>query len=254
MKLIITKSYDESAELCAHQIADVVMRKKDAMLGLATGTTPIPVYRHMVRIHKEGGADFSEIKSVNLDEYVGLDGEDPNSYLFFMRQHLFDPLGIPLSNIEIPCGMANIQNEIRRMNAFMDKNQIDVQLLSVGTNGHIGFNEPADVFHDKYYCVTLTEKTRRDNARLFRSLDEVPKKAITMGIGGIMRSKSIVFLATGTAKLPAMKAILEDGDVTPKNPGTILKFHQNCTIYLDREIANDIKPSTNVEIGYSDRY
>jgi glucosamine-6-phosphate deaminase len=168
-----------------------------------------------------------------------------------MQKHLFAPLNIPLSHIEIPCGTAKIEEEIERMNAFMDRHSIDVQLLSTGTNGHIGFNEPSDVFHDKYHCVALTQETRMCNSRLFSSIDEVPRAAITMGIGEIMRSKSIAFLATGEAKLHAMKTVLEDGDVTPAIQATILKFHRDCTIYLDNEIADKIKPSANVEVTYA---
>jgi glucosamine-6-phosphate deaminase len=253
VRLIITKSYEESAALCAQQIADIVKIKKDALLGLATGMTPIPVYENMVRLHKNKEVDFSHILSVNLDEYVGLSETDPNSYFYFMSKHLFDPLEIPRSRIEIPKGQGAMADEIERMNKFMDDHTIDVQLLSAGTNGHIGFNEPNSVFHDKYHYVTLTDETRMSNSRLFNNIDEVPSAAITMGIGGIMRAKCIAFLATGLEKLAVMKAILEDHDVTPKIQGTILKFHQDCTIYLDENLADKIKPSANVEVGYSNK-
>lgn len=250
MRLIITHSYDESATLCAKMIYDTVSKKKDALLGLATGTTPVPVYEKLVQAHKKGDVDFSQVRSVNLDEYIGLSGDDPNSYLYFMRKNLFDPLGIPLSRIIIPNGQEPVSQELERLNAFADSNIIDIQLLSVGVNGHIGFNEPSNVFHNKYHLVSLTDKTRQSNSRLFNSIDEVPTHAITMGIGGIMGAKCIAFIATGNEKLVAMKAILEDYDVTPQIQGTILKFHQNCTIFLDKNLARNIKPSANVEVSY----
>ncbi len=148
----------------------------------------------------------------------------------------------------IPNGMADTQAELDRMNAFADANPIDVQLLSVGANGHIGFNEPSDVFYDRYHAVKLTQKTRESNSRLFSSIEEVPTEAITMGTGGIMRAKKIVFLATGEEKLDAMKKILEDGEVTPDCQGTILKFHQDCTLFLDKGMADQIRPAPYVEV------
>lgn len=250
MRLIITQSYDQSAQLAAQQILDVVRNKPSCLLGLATGTTPIPVYRQMVRAYREGRADFSRASTINLDEYVGLSGDDPNSYLYFMRKHLLDPCDISLSRVYIPNGQIPAVQEIDRMNVYADTHKIDVQLLSVGVNGHIGFNEPNDVFCDKYHQVTLTEKTRQSNARLFRGIQEVPTHAITMGIGGIMRAKTIVFLATGQEKFEAMKAILEEGDVTPRNQGTILKFHRDCTVYLDQTLAEHIKPAKYIHLDY----
>lgn len=248
MRLIITDSYEQSAALAAEQILTAIAAKPDALLGLATGTTPIPVYERMAEAVQAGCADFSKISTINLDEYMGVRGDDPNAYLYFMRKYLLDPCGIPLSRVYIPNGAADAESEIARMNAYLDAHPIDVQLLSVGANGHIGFNEPGDVFYDKYHTVTLTERTRRSNSRLFNSLSEVPKRAITMGIGGIMRARTIVFLANGEAKLEAMKAMLEEGDVTPRNQGTILKFHCDCTVYLDRELAERITPAAYIQV------
>lgn len=250
MKLIITESYEQSARLAARDITEIVKEKPDALLGLATGSTPIPVYKYMVEDAK-GGVDYTKVKTINLDEYIGLAGDDENSYLYFMRRHLIDPCGIPLERVMIPDGLGDVDAELRRMNEFANANPIDVQLLSVGVNGHIGFNEPADRFYDGYHTVTLTERTRQSNSRLFNSIDEVPKAAITMGIGGIMRAAKIVFLATGEEKYAAMKAILEDGDITPSNQGTVLKLHRDCVIYLDRQTAEGIKPASYVEVQYA---
>lgn len=248
MKLIITESYEQSAELSAEMMLDVVRRKPEALLGLATGSTPIPVYAHMVQAAKAKTADFSKVCTINLDEYVGLAGDDPNSYLYFMRKHLLDDCGITLDRVMIPDGLADPREELARMNTYADAHTIDVQLLSVGVNGHIGFNEPSDRFYDQYHKVNLTYQTRRSNSRLFSNMEEVPRAAITMGVGGIMRAKKIVFLATGEEKYDAMKRMLKDGDVTPENQGTILKFHPDCTVFLDRAIADRIVPAAYIEV------
>ncbi len=248
MRLIVTESYEQSAYLSAQMILDVIREKADALVGLATGTTPLSVYRYMTEAVQQKKADFGKVRTINLDEYIGLSGEDPNSYLYFMRKHLLDACQIPSERIMIPNGMADVQEEIYRMNLFADANPIDVQLLSVGVNGHIGFNEPSDVFYDRYHAVKLAQKTRESNSRLFSSVDEVPTEAISMGAGLIMREKKIVFLATGDEKLDAMKKILEDGEVTPDCQGTILKFHQDCTIFLDQALAEHIRPASYVEV------
>lgn len=250
MKLVITHSYDESAELCAQMMNEVFRENPEALMGLATGTTPIPVYEKMVREHKAGTVDYSRARSINLDEYVGVAGDDPNSYLYFMRKHLFDKVDMPAENIWIPNGMAPVEEEVARLNAYLDAHEMEIQLLSAGTNGHVGFNEPNDVFYDKYHLVELTEETRKSNSRLFGSLDEVPLSAITMGIGGIMRAKKIAFLATGNEKLRAMKAILEEGNITPRVQGSVLKLHRDCMIFLDADLAGQITPDKGVEVIY----
>ena len=250
MKLVITHSYEESAALCAEIMNEVFRKKPDALMGLATGSTPVPVYEKMVEAHRAGTVDYSKARSINLDEYIGLAGSDPNSYLYFMRTNLFDRVGMSLHNVWIPDGMKPVEEELARLNGYLDSHEIEIQLLSVGTNGHIGFNEPDDVFYDKYHAVDLTEETRRSNSRLFSSIEVVPRAAITMGIGGIMRAKQIAFLATGGEKLRAMKAVLEKGNVTPKVQGTVLKLHRDCTIFLDRALAQQITPDRGVEVIY----
>ena len=248
MRLIITDTYSQSAQLAAEQILSVVRNKPACLLGLATGSTPIPIYEHMVRAHKEGAADFSRVSTINLDEYMGVCGDNPNSYLYFMRKHLLDPCDIPLARVCIPNGESPIKEELGRLNAYANGHAIDIQLLGIGVNGHIGFNEPNDVFCDLFHDVELTAKTRESNARMFRSLEEVPTRAITMGIGGIMRAGAIVIAATGEEKYAAMKALLEDGDITPDNQATILKLHRDCTIYLDRALAGRINPAGYVQV------
>lgn len=248
MKLVITKNYAQSAKLCSEMIMDVVREKRDSLLGLATGSTPIQVYDYMVKAVKEGNVDFSGISTINLDEYIGLSNSNHNSYFYFMKKFFFDKCGIKQGKVMIPNGTADVNMELERMNNYANSHQIDVQLLSVGVNGHIGFNEPSDRFYDQYHIVNLTEQTRKSNSRLFTSIEEVPRSAITMGVGGIMRAKKIAFLATGEEKLNAMKAILEKGDVTPEKQGTILKFHPDCTVFLDYAVAEKITPADYVEI------
>ena len=251
MKLIITENYEQGAYLAAQMMLQVVREKPQALLGLATGTTPIPVYKYMTEAAVSGKADFRQVRTINLDEYLGVEAENPNSYCYFMRKNLLDACGISMDRVMIPNGTGNEEEELRRMNTFADAHRIDIQFLSVGVNGHIGFNEPSAVFYNKYHKVMLTEKTRQSNSRLFRCIEEVPKAAITMGVGGIMRARKIVFLATGEEKLNAMKGILEDGDVTPENQGTILKLHGDCTVFLERELADKINPAPYVEVAYA---
>lgn len=240
MKLVISKSYEEGARRVASHIAAAVQKRKDLLLGLATGSTPVPVYRCLAEGNARGEIDFSEARVVNLDEYVGLAKDHPNSYHRFMRENLLDAVGIPDSRFTIPRGDAPLEEELARLNAFAAQNPIDLQLLGVGANGHIGFNEPDTIFPDGYHAVTLAQGTIQDNARFFDNPESVPTMAITMGIGTIMRAGEIILLASGENKREAMRALLEEGDVTPAVPVTALKLHGNCTIYLDEALAKDI--------------
>ncbi len=250
MKLVITHSYDESAKLCADMIAEVYNNNPCALMGLATGSTPEPVYEYMVAAHKSGEVDYSCARAINLDEYIGVDPLDENSYNYYMNHRLFDHINIKPENTLIPNGKKPPEDEIARLNKYLDNNTMHIQLLSCGTNGHIGFNEPDDVFYDKYHVVYLSEETIMSNARLFNASEEVPRSAVTMGIGGIMRAEKIAFLATGEEKRRAMKAILEKGDITPQIQGTILKFHPDCTIFLDKDLADGIVPDMGIEVIY----
>lgn len=248
MRLIITRSGLESAQLAAEAIRTALVQKPDMTLGLATGSTPIPVYQALVDAYQQGRADFSRIHAVNLDEYVGLSPDHPQSYRRYMEENLFRPVGIRPEQVVIPRGDLEPEGELVRLNQFTAAHPIDLQLLSVGVNGHIGFNEPESVFYDKYHLVSLAQQTRISNARFFSSMEEVPTQAITMGVGDIMRAGKIVFLATGQEKLPAMQAILEPGPVTPACQGTVLKLHRDCDIYLDQELAGQITPAPEVEV------
>ncbi len=252
MRLVITKDYAQSARLTARHIAAAVQKNPEALLGFATGSTPIPAYAELVEMVKRGEVDFTRAHTVNLDEYAGLSGDDVNSYRYFMNQHLFVPAGINPANVTIPQGNApDTHAELKRLREYSAAHRTDLQLLSIGVNGHIGFNEPDDIFHDSYHLVQLTEQTIQSNSRLFASIEEVPTQAYTMGAGDIMRAHSIVFIATGDNKRQAMRAVLEDGPVTPQVQATILKFHPDCTLYLDEALVAGITPGLGVQVEHA---
>lgn len=231
MRVIKVKNYDEVSERAALLIGAQVTLKPDAVLGLATGSSPVGTYQKLIAWHQAGHLDFSEITSVNLDEYVGLDGSNPQSYRYFMEQNLFSQINIKTENTHVPNGLAeDIAEECRQYDAYIRKiGGIDLQLLGIGNNGHIGFNEPADTFTEETHLVDLEESTIQANARFFDSPEEVPRQALTMGIGGIMRAKKVLLIANGPEKAKIIEKALA-GPVTPQIPASILKLHADCTI------------------------
>lgn len=242
MKFIIMDT-KEQIDLAVADILEAELRKHPTgVFGFATGSSPKGVYEELIRRHKEDGLDFSGITTINLDEYVGLDMSHKESYHSFMNQYLFDHVNVDRRNVHIPDGgVKDPEAEALRFEALI--NEVEpaaVQILGVGVNGHIGFNEPADCFTLPTHVTELTQQTIEVNSRFFDSVEEVPHQAITMGVGGIMRAKKIVFIATGKAKQEAVKA-LEHGSVTPANPSTILKVHPDVTVFCDREAAALLK-------------
>lgn len=236
IKLIKAKDYADMSKKAANIIASVMTLKEDAVLGLATGSTPIGTYDNLVEKYNNGEIDFSKVKTVNLDEYVGLDGNHNQSYRYFMNEHLFSRVNIDLKNTNVPNGKdEDAKKECARYHAVIKSmHGVDLQLLGIGNNGHIGFNEPCDKFILNTHKVTLTESTIKANSRLFDSIDEVPHFAYTMGIGEIMEAKSVLILASGKAKAPIIKELLE-GEVNPMVPASILKVHPNCILIADEE-------------------
>ncbi len=233
MKLIRTKTYEELSTLCADLIADVVSSKPDCVLGLATGSSPIGTYDELVRRYEKGELDFSKVRSVNLDEYVGLDGTHEQSYRYFMDTHLFNRVNIDKKNTYVPNGLVD---DPAAHGAWYDENivalgGIDLQLLGIGLDGHIGFNEPADHFVAATHQETLDPSTIEANARFFASKEEVPTSAITMGMKSIMQARSIVLIASGKKKEEILLRAFE-GDVTPAVPASILQLHPNVTVIL----------------------
>ena len=216
-------------------IAAQVTRKGDSVLGLATGSTPIPAYEQLVSWYDQGIIDFSRVRTFNLDEYVGIDEKNPLSYHAFMHEHLFDRVNLRPENIHLPSGHAAADG-LAYDEAIRAAGGIDIQLLGIGRNGHIGFNEPAKEFTFGTHVVTLTQDTIEANARFFASPDEVPRQAISMGIGNIMHARCIVLVATGEAKAEAVYRMIR-GPVTPECPASVLQLHPCCVVLVDREAA-----------------
>ncbi|WHE88743.1 glucosamine-6-phosphate deaminase [Lachnoanaerobaculum gingivalis] len=236
MRIICAKDYKEMSEMAADIIGAQVLLKPDAVLGLATGSTPIGTYEELVRRYEAGRLDFGKIKTVNLDEYRGLTRDNDQSYYYFMHSHLFDHININKNNTNVPDGMEPDALKAGQDYENIIKNYggIDLQLLGLGNNGHIGFNEPGDEFIDKTHVVDLTESTIEANKRFFASIDDVPKQAYTMGIGSIMRAKRVLMVVNGKGKAEIVKEAFF-GPITPKVPASILQLHNDFILIGDVE-------------------
>lgn len=241
MKIIKVKNYEELSIESAKIIANLMKEKEDAILGLATGSTPIGLYKNLIKKYENKEISFSKIKSYNLDEYCELPKNHSESYYTFMHQNLFDYVDMKKENINIPSSVgANLEHLAKEYNDKLNSIQIDLQVLGIGGNGHIGFNEPGTSFDQETFIVKLTEKTREDNARFFNSIDEVPHYAITMGIKNIMNAKQILLLASGKGKQEAVKNLIE-GPITEKFPASILKKHGGVIVIVDEEAGMLLK-------------
>lgn len=233
MKIIKVKNYDEMSEEALKIVLDVVKNKPDAVLGLATGSTPLGLYAKMEQDHKENGTSYANCRAVNLDEYVGLDINSDQSYVYFMRENLFKKIDIKLENTHIENGKAqDTDAECARYNALLSELVQDVQVLGIGSNGHIAFNEPGTPFDSVTHIVDLAESTIKDNSRLFNSIDEVPRQAFTMGLSNIMNAKKIVILANGEGKAHAINELV-NGEIREEVPATILRNHPDCILICD---------------------
>ncbi|MDY2880757.1 MAG: glucosamine-6-phosphate deaminase [Candidatus Borkfalkiaceae bacterium] len=238
MKVIVTKNYEEMSKEAAKILLAVVKEKPDAVLGLATGSTPIGTYREMIADHEKNGTSYRRIRTVNLDEYAGLDENSDQSYVYFMRKNLFDFLDIDVANTNIENGKAeDREKECERYNALLHEMQQDVQILGIGSNGHIAFNEPGTPFGSETHIVDLTESTIKDNSRLFARIEDVPRQAFTMGLKNIMNAKKIVILANGKNKAKAVYGLVK-GPVTEDLPASVLQLHPDCTVVIDEEAAS----------------
>jgi glucosamine-6-phosphate deaminase len=235
MKFIVVKNYDEMSFEAAKRLIEQVKRKPSSVLGLATGSTPIGTYKLLVKDHKEKQTSYQNVRTINLDEYVGLSGDNKNSFRYFMDHHLFNETDIDKANTFIPNGQAkDLTEECRRYDQLVQDYVVDLQLLGIGENGHIGFNEPGTSFYSKTHVVELTESTRQANAKDFNRLEEVPTHAITMGIKSILQSKEIILLASGKNKADAMK-MLVSGKIDEQFPASALHLHDNVTIIADHD-------------------
>jgi glucosamine-6-phosphate deaminase len=241
MQVIIQDTPSRACIHVARMIAAVIRSKPTAVLGLATGTTPIPVYQELVRMHREEGLDFSRVTTFNLDEYVGLSPKHQQSYHFYMQHQLFNHINIPPGNTFIPDGLAA---DIPAWCAEYEKNireagGIDIQLLGIGHDGHIGFNEPTSSLGSRTRIKTLTRQTVQDNARFFNNQADVPRHVITMGVGTIMESRQCVMLAYGSRKANAIASMVE-GPVTAMCPATALQWHPRVDVVIDRAASEKL--------------
>lgn len=234
--VIKTKNYEEMSRRAAAIMAAQITLKNDSVLGLATGSTPVGMYQELIRRHEAGELDFSRVRSVNLDEYVGLERTHDQSYFYFMNDNLFKHVNIDPAQTFLPDGTnKDTEAECRRYHeVILGMGGVDMQLLGIGGNGHIGFNEPADAFAARTHCVKLAESTIQANARFFASEDDVPRYALSMGIGEIMAAKKILILASGKAKAEAVRGMVA-GPVSPQMPASILQFHPDVTLVADAE-------------------
>lgn len=242
MKIIRAKDYNDMSRKAANIISAQVIMKPNCVLGLATGSTPIGTYAQLVEWYQKGDLDFSEVTTVNLDEYKGLTRENEQSYYYFMNDNLFSKVNIKLERTFLPDGMEPDSDK-----ACSDYNRIiasvggvDLQLLGLGHNGHIGFNEPGMAFEAETHCVNLTESTMKANQRFFSSADDVPKQAYTMGIKTIMQAKKILVVVSGEDKASILKEVLT-GPITPKVQASVLQLHNDVTIVADEAALSLMK-------------
>ena len=244
MRVIVTSNNEEIGEIAGGMITKVVQDKPTATLGLATGSSPEVVYASMIRAYERGEVDFSQGHTVNLDEYLGLTPDHPQSYRYFMDSHLFNHINVPKENTFVASGVGDEEECVKEFRSILNRTHVDIQLLGIGEDGHIAFNEPGQVLHNNAHVESLTESTIAANARFFANEDEVPKKAISMGMGDIMRASKIILIASGYKKADAIRGLIMDENVDVQNPSTMLKMHPDVTVIIDRPLAD--------LVGYTD--
>ena len=236
MKLITVDTYEKLSRQAANIISAQVILKPDSVLGLATGSSPLGTYKQLIEWYEKGDIDFSKVVSVNLDEYVGLDGTNEQSYRYFMNKNFFEHINIDLGNTFVPNGCAvDLAGEGKRYDEHIAKlGGIDLQLLGIGLDGHIGFNEPDKYFVKSTHVVDLHESTIKANSRFFANIDDVPKRAITMGMVSIMQAKKILLIASGEEKRDILEKAFY-GPITPEIPASILQLHPDITVIYSQK-------------------
>lgn len=242
MKIIVAKNYKMMSKEAAKLVAAQVTRKPNSVLGLATGSTPIGMYEELIHLYHQGFVDFSDVKTFNLDEYIGLPGEHEQSFCYFMNRHFFDHINIIRNNIHLFSGIVDDLKKVT-VNYLKDidtSGGIDLQILGIGLDGHIGFNEPACEFSKGVMVTELDESTIKANARFFNSEKEVPRRAVTLGIQTIMMAEQIVLMASGASKAEIMKEALL-GPIKPQIPASVLQLHKNVTVIVDEEAGRLLK-------------
>ncbi len=241
MRIYKAKDYEDMSRKAANIISAQVIMKPDCVLGLATGSTPIGLYKQLVEWFEKGDLDFSKVQTVNLDEYKGLNRENDQSYYYFMHDNLFDHINIPEENTHLPNGMEmDSEKECARYTKLIQSmGGVDLQLLGIGHNGHIGFNEPSVSFDKEVHCVNLTQSTIEANKRFFASADDVPKQAYTMGIKTIMQAKKILIVANGEGKADIVRDAFF-GPITPQVPASVLQLHNDVTLVADEAALSKV--------------
>jgi len=244
MLVIVKEDYNAMSREAARIVAGHLRKKPNLVLGLATGSTPLGTYRELIRLHREEGLDFSKVTTFNLDEYIGLSPDHSQSYHYFMTENFFKHINVERRYIHIPHGLVTdieahcewYEEEIKKAGG------IDLQILGIGANGHLAFNEPGSSLGSRTRIKTLTEQTTKDNARFFRDSKDVPKYAITVGIGTIMDARDLVLLASGSGKADAVHAAVE-GPITAMCPASIIQLHRRATVITDKEAASKLTAS-----------
>lgn len=241
MNIKVFKDAKTIGKACGTVFAAQVITKPNSVLGLATGSSPVPTYETMIDLYNQGVVDFSGVTTFNLDEYVGIGHDHDQSYYYFMQENLFKGINVPKDKINVLSGInPDVEKECSDYEkAIEEAGGIDLQILGIGNNGHIAFNEPADNFAATAHQVTLTQSTIEANKRFFESIEDVPGSSVTMGIGSIFKAKKIVLIATGEAKADAIYAMV-NGPVTPQCPASILQFHSDVTIFCDEAAASKL--------------
>lgn len=239
INLIKVKNYDEASDRAFEIMKEYL--KPGKVLGLATGSTPLGLYARMVKDHEENKTSYADIKTFNLDEYVGLPISHPESYYAFMHKNLFNHLDINEENVHIPCGLGDdLEEKAKQYDRMIDENPVDIQILGIGSDGHIAFNEPGTPFDSLTHVCDLAESTIKDNCRFFENdMSKVPTQAVTQGIATIMKAKNILLIATGENKAQAIKDMLE-GEISEDCPASILRKHDNVTVILDAAAASKL--------------
>lgn len=241
MKIIVVKTYEELSKKASDMVEKVMRQNEKPVLGLATGSTPLGMYRDLIRKHKEGKLDFSKTITFNLDEYIGIDKEDPSSYNYYMENEFFKHINIDRKNAHVPNPSGDPEELEKYGKCLKESGGVDVQILGIGPNGHIAFNEPDDYLLAHIGIVDLTEETIKANSRFFDSIDDVPTKAVTIGMADIFAAKKIILLANGVKKADAIKSLLKENLISTRHPASLLKLHRDVTIIVDEEAYSKVE-------------
>ena len=240
MKVIIAENYNSQCLIAADIIEELVREDPSCRLGLATGSSPIGLYQELIRRCQEEGLDFSKVSTVNLDEYIGLSPDHEQSYRYFMDTNLFNHINIDKANTLVPSGEGNIEENLKMFRAAVRSGETAVQVLGLGSDGHIGFNEPGEALHGQAHIEELDPRTIEANSRFFADASLVPRRAVTMGVGDIMQARKLLLIISGSGKEEAASRLLLSDEVTPQWPVTLLRLHRDATVLISRELADRI--------------